>query len=138
MKKLQLKNLARKRHKILLAWAKDGCCNVLHYVAILDAELAILNKRDVKEVEELYQTAIVQAARGGWVQDAAVANERLAIYFEKRGDPVEAGRRYEQAIGYFDDWGFTQKSSRLREKAKPFLSSWMSTRQVASSSLSCK
>lgn len=109
----KLKQLALKRHKILRGWAKDGCCNVVHYVAVLDAELAILNGGDIKRVENMYHKAIVLAARGGFVQDAAVGNERLGRFFEVRGERGEAGHRYEQSIKFFEEWGFTTKTQRI-------------------------
>lgn len=120
----KLKGLASKRHKILRGWAKDGCCNVVHYVAILDAELAILNGESADHVEDLYQKAIVLSARGGFVQDAAVGNERLAGYFQGREERVEAGRRFEQSIRYFEEWGFTRKARRLGEESNDLISSW--------------
>lgn len=126
------KRLALKRHKILRGWAKDGCCNVLHYVAALDAELAMLNGAKKDQVEKLYQKAIVVAARGGWVQDAAVANERLARYFQDHGETVEAGRRFEQAIEYYNDWGFTAKADCLRQESEEAISIWSISRRVSS------
>ncbi len=124
IKRAKLKGLAVKRHKILRSWAKDGCCNVVHYVAILDAELAILKREKKERVEELYQKAIVWAARGGFVQDAAIANERLASFFRDSGEKVEAGRRYEQSIQFFEDWGYKKRAQRLAEESGDLISSW--------------
>lgn len=124
MKRRRLKALAVKRHNILRGWAKDGCCNVLHYVAILDAESAIYNGGTIEQVEELYQKAIVLAARGGFVQDAAVGNERLACFFLSRGERVEAGRRFEQAIRNYREWGFISKVERLGRETEDLISSW--------------
>ena len=124
----RLKRLGLKRHAILRRWAKDGCCNVVHYVAVLDAELAILNGATKEKVEDLYQKAVVLAARGGWIQDAAVATERLAQYFRDRGDLEEAGRRFEQAIAFYDDWGFTTKSKLLSEERNDEISFWLKSR----------
>ncbi|KAG7340230.1 hypothetical protein IV203_023773 [Nitzschia inconspicua] len=105
-------------------WAQDGCPNVVHYVAILDSELAILNRSDKKVVEDLYQKAIVMAARGGMVLDAAVANERLAKFFEGLGDTIEAGRRVEQAMQYYEDYGLMPRAAFLRQQYSDHLSSW--------------
>ena len=123
MKRRRLKALAVKRHNILRGWAKDGCCNVLHYVAILDAEAAICNGGTIEQVEDLYQKAIVLAARGGFVQDAGVGNERLARFFQQHGEKVEAGRRYEQAIRYYQEWGFISKVERLGKETEGLISS---------------
>ncbi|KAG7372864.1 phospholipid-translocating P-type ATPase, flippase [Nitzschia inconspicua] len=120
----RFRRLAKKRHGILRKWAQDGCPNVVHYVAILDSELAILNGSDKKVVEGLYQKAIVMAARGGMVLDAAVANERLAKFFEGLGDTIEAGRRVEQAMQYYEDYGLMPRASFLRQQYSDHLSSW--------------
>lgn len=117
MRRHKLKSLAIKRHKILNGWARQGCCNAIHYVAILDAEQTILNQgKAAKLVEDLYQKAIVLTVRGGFVQDAAIANERLAGFFAKQGDQAEAARRYEQSILYYEEWGFKSKAEQLRRK----------------------
>lgn len=120
----KLKRLGIKRHGILKAWAKDSCINVVHYVAILDAELAALNGAKQKKVEGLYQKACMIATRGGFVQDAAVANERFGEYLERTGESTEAGRRYEQAAQYYEEWGFPRKSRLLREEKRDLLASW--------------
>lgn len=65
MERRRLKRQGMKRHDILKGWVKGGCCNVAHYVAMLDAELAVLNGTKKAVVEELYQKTIVLAARGG-------------------------------------------------------------------------
>ncbi|KAG7343726.1 AAA ATPase domain containing protein [Nitzschia inconspicua] len=120
----RLQKLAKKRHNMLRKWSKDGCPNVVHYVAILDSELAILTGSNKKVVEDLYHRAIVLAARGGMVLDAAVANERLAGYFESLGDNIEAGRRFEQAIQYYEDYGLLHRAIFLQQQYKDHLSTW--------------
>ncbi|KAG7338014.1 AAA ATPase domain containing protein [Nitzschia inconspicua] len=120
----RFRSLAKKRHDILRKWAKDGCPNVVHYVAILDSELAILNGLDKKVVEDLYQKAIVLSARGGMILDAAVANERLGRFFEGLGDTIEAGRRFEQAIQYYEDYGLMSRGMYLHKQYRDHISSW--------------
>ena len=116
MKRRRLKGLGMKRHKVLRKWASDGCCNVIHYVILLDAELSVLNREKKQKIQRLYQKAITLAVRGGFVQDAAVANERLAEYLMLQDDTVDAGRHFTQAIEYYEEWGFTEKSSALHER----------------------
>lgn len=115
-KRRRLRALAMKRHKILRKWAQDGCSNVAHYVVLLDAELSILKRERRDTTRRLYQKAISLAARGGFVQDAAVANERLAEFLLIHGDASEAGRCYEQAIQYYEEWGIIEKVNILRER----------------------
>jgi len=124
LKRRKLKRLGLKRHKILKAWAKQSCVNVVHYVAILDAELAALKGVKKAKVEELYQKATMLATRGGFVQDVAVANERFGYYMERRGEKVEAGRRFEQAVQYFDEWGFVQKAVLLSREKEELIAAW--------------
>jgi len=119
-----LRRLGLQRHKILKGWAKDGCVNVVHYVAILDAELAILNRAPSDSVHDLYHKAILLSARGGMVHDAAVVCERFAMYLHSEGETIDAGRRYEQAIQYYEEWGFTWKSKHLAREFKDLISAW--------------
>lgn len=136
-KRRKYRRLAKKRHGILRLWAKDGCPNVIHYIAILDAENAILDRSDQNVVEVLYQKAIVLAARSGMVLDAAVANERLAKYYERLGDTIEAGRRFEQAIQYYDDYGLESKANMLRQRFGDYISSWSMRREEPIRALVC-
>jgi len=116
LRRSRRKHLSLQRHKILKSWAKGGCVNVVHYVAILDAELAILNNARREKVQGLYHKAITMSARAGIVHDLAVATERLAIYLNSQGELVEAGRRYEQASQYYQEWGFTWKSKHILQE----------------------
>jgi hypothetical protein len=123
-KRRTLKRLGVKRHKILRSWAKDGCINVVHYVAILDAELAVLNRMTRKKVQELYKKAILLTDRGGFLQDLAVASERFGRYLHRNGESIEAGRRYDQAVQYYEEWGFPRKAMVLRDEQQDLIAAW--------------
>ena len=103
------------------SWLKKGNPNVFHYSSFLDAEHAVLTKHK-KEVKEHYEKTIVHAARSGFLQDAALANERYAQYLVRTGnDQAGALYRIQEALRYYQDWGATAKVKALREEFKHLL-----------------
>jgi hypothetical protein len=119
-KKRAYKKHAIKAQKTIKGWLKMKNPNVQHLDALLDAEMASLaGKKKAKIAEQFYQSAIAKAARGGFVHDAALVNERygefmLAVQSDKDG----AVYYFEQAIKFYEEWGATKKVEMLRERSK--------------------
>jgi hypothetical protein len=88
----------------------------MHLGLLLDAELASLNrKKDIANT--LYEETIATAARGGFVQDAALANECFAeFFFRDTKDGIEAKYRFEEAIKFYIECGAQAKAHLLRQK----------------------
>mmetsp|Transcript_40364 Transcript_40364/g.97469 ORF Transcript_40364/g.97469 Transcript_40364/m.97469 type:complete len:104 (+) Transcript_40364:1084-1395(+) len=93
-------------------WVKNGNPNVQHYCCLLNAEKAALAKKQ-KAAEAFYKYAIVLAARTGYLNDAALINERYAGFMKEVGDEDEAKYRLEEAIRFYRDWGAYAKVEQL-------------------------
>jgi hypothetical protein len=62
------------------------------------------------------------AARGGFTQDAALANERCGEFILSVLSDKDEGRYYlEQAIKFYSDWGATKKVEMLQDEYKDVL-----------------
>lgn len=107
-KKQTYKLRAKRIHKTVKGWVKNGNPNVQQYCCLLNAEKAALDKKR-KEAEAFYKYAIVLAARSGYSNDAALINERYAAYMKEVGDEDEAKYRIQEAIRFYGDWGANAK-----------------------------
>ena len=97
---------------------KRGNLNVSHYVCLLNAEQAALDKKFDK-AEDLYREAIRVAARGGYLHDAAIANERYADFLQNvTSSTSEVKRWVEEAIRFYREWGATHKVELLQVQYK--------------------
>jgi hypothetical protein len=103
---------------LLQGWLDKGNPNVKHYVTLLDTEWAALNgQRHV--ASKLYETSVTLAARGGFLQDAGLANERYADFLLRDvPDEDEAAHRMEEAIRFYGNWRAARKVDRLRVKLR--------------------
>jgi hypothetical protein len=102
-------------------WVKNENPNVLHYEKLLEAELRSLNgKLDAAEL--LYHQALNLATRSGFIQDAAVINERCANFLmHKRKSPDDALYKMREACKLYEEWGCRPKVEMIR-KEHPSLS----------------
>jgi hypothetical protein len=115
-KKQKFKKHAKKIHSTIKALVKKGNPNVIHYDRLLDAERAALDGKS-KAALKHYQSAVSLAARGGFVHDAALANERYAEYLlHDMSDRQDAIFYFEEAIKFYSEWGALKKVDLLREK----------------------
>jgi tetratricopeptide (TPR) repeat protein len=115
-KKQKFKKHAKKIHSTIKSWVKKGNPNVIHYDRLLDAERAALDGKSNAALKH-YQSAVSLAARGGFVHDAALANERYAEYLlHDMSDRQEAIFYFEEAIKFYSEWGALKKVDLLREK----------------------
>jgi hypothetical protein len=70
------------------------------------------------------ELAVTLAARGGFLQDAGLANERYADFLLRDvPDEDEAAHRMEEAIRFYGNWGAARKVDRLRVEAASAISS---------------
>ena len=118
---------ARKYIKKLSLWVKQGEPNVQHMLLILKAEQSHVgrngaNKDDhVRNVQKAYDTAISVSARSGFLQNAALANERAGLYFlEKQNDDDWAQLYIGRAYQLYSEWGAEAKLDQMR-RIYPFL-----------------
>eukprot|EP00957_Ditylum_brightwellii_P211518 15366267-Ditylum_brightwellii.AAC.2 len=71
---------AKPIHKELTNSPKNKNPSILHYVSSLNAEKVSLKQKKSQEVRKLYNDALTMSARGGYMHDAALAQEQFADY----------------------------------------------------------
>ena len=110
------KKEARKHRAAIKFWITKGNPNVSHYSYLLDAENAALKGQTIKAME-FYGRATIMASRAGFLQDAALANERYGEFMLHDMSRTEAAvYRFEKAILLYSEWGAHGKAAMLREK----------------------
>jgi len=99
-------------------WTKQGNPNVRHYDVFLDAEYYALKKKKGVDVVETYKRAISASLDGDFIQDAALACERLGEFHltESPGNLDEGYRQIRQASEYWMAWGAAGKVRDLEGK----------------------
>jgi hypothetical protein len=108
-------NLAKKSLASIKDWAEKGNPNVVHCKSLLEAELAALNGRQ-HAAKKHYEVAAMLAGRGGFVRDAALANERYGEFLiEDESDREEAAFRFQEASKLYLEWEARAKAGLLSE-----------------------
>ena len=114
-KQRKYKKAAKRIMRQINGWVLQGDPNAKHFNTLLVAEMAALKGRK-EEADKKYQDAVIFAARGGFVHDAALASERYAIFLaEDMQDREEASYRMKQASKYYYDWGAHGKVRSIQE-----------------------
>ena len=86
-----------------------------HYLMLLDAEDAALNKK-INDAHENYRKSIIHAGRSGELHHAGMFNERYADFLLTIcNDTDEARYRLEEAIRYYKDWRAPGKVAEMEE-----------------------
>ena len=107
-----------RNHREIQLWTNKGDPNTQHLAHLLDAERMVVTHRDrADEIECTYDKAIETASKGGFVQDAALANELAGIYFlSNRRNEKLASLYLARAKTLFTDWGATAKVRQMEAK----------------------
>lgn len=107
---------ARKRLAKIHKWASGGNPNVKHYQVLLQAELAVVDNKK-SAAKNLYKSAVEIATSQGFVQDAALANERFGEFLlHCMNDKEGAALRIKRACSGYSEWGAHGKVESLEEK----------------------
>jgi hypothetical protein len=85
-KRFRYWRIFRKNHRELQSWVARGNPNTRHLVYLLDAAYLSTKKGKDDEVKRMYDKSIAVARRGGFVHDAALANELAGVYYLNRLD----------------------------------------------------
>ena len=98
-------------------WCNKGNPNVQHHENLLLAEDAVLKGKRAIACKN-YELAAMLAARRGFVQDAALANERYGEFLlrEREADETEATFRLEEAVRLYKEWGAHTKANYMLKK----------------------
>lgn len=99
----------------LKTWSDKGNPNVKHYHMFLEAESTAL-RGSYDEAVKQFQQVILTSERGGYLQDIALANERLADLHLMKEDGDEAISRYNEAIKFWKSWGASGKVESLQRR----------------------
>src|SRR5580704_12855038 len=108
-------------HKQLKAWAEFGPENLANRVALVEAEIASLDGREL-EAERLYEDAVRSARQHGFVQNEGIANELAARFHAERGFDTFAKAYLRNARTCYHSWGAYGKVRQL-ERLHPHLRS---------------
>ena len=107
---------AKRKRKLIARWVKQGSPNFQHRIALLDAELAAIQRKDKLALRK-FQLAVDLALKGKFTNDAAVANERWGTFaFEVLNDECEARRRLTDAMDLCTRWGALGKIRRMKDR----------------------
>lgn len=115
LEKRAWKRRAYKSRKVICNWVKKGNVNLVHYLHLLDAELAALNG-NYKKAQVSFTAAITVARRNGFIQDRALAHELASAYFKSREDTYWKDYHMERCLEYYNEWGAIAKVQQLTEK----------------------
>ena len=112
-KKRQMKKCAHNAMQLIRGWAKNGNVNVVHYLRILGAELAVLNGKNEK-AKKSFNAAIAASSRNGFLQDRALAHELASAYFKAQGDDYWTDYHIECSRACYQEWGCSEKVEQLK------------------------
>ena len=102
-------------HRRIKNWIEKGNPNVAHLDAFLDGQMSAAAGKKFAAIKS-FQVAIVIAARGGLIMDAAMFSECFGEYLLEVDDRDEAVFRLREAIKYYREFGAFRKVSLLEEK----------------------
>lgn len=108
-------------HRRIVDWAKNCPENFADRAALLGAEIARLNGREL-EAEHLYEDAIRSARQYGFVQNEGIANELAARFYLARGLKKISDVYLRDARDCYVRWGADGKVRQL-DRSQPYLRS---------------
>lgn len=83
---------------------------------IIKAERYRLKNKPLKEIMGLYDKSIAEACKNECICEAAIANERAAVYLFSRNEQTRARTYLKEAVYFYSRWGCTPKVKQLQTK----------------------
>ncbi|OWW18696.1 hypothetical protein AYR66_03730 [Noviherbaspirillum denitrificans] len=111
-RQIEFSGALKGHQKRLRLWAKNCPQNFLHRYALVAAEIARIEGRDLDAMQR-YEQAIRLAALHGFVQDEALANELAAHFYRTRGSGRSADAYLRHAHACYLSWGASGKVRQL-------------------------
>jgi PAS domain S-box-containing protein len=102
-------------HKQLAVWAENCPATFANRVALVGAEIARLEGRDLDAIR-LYEDAIRLAREGEFIQNEALAHERAAKFCATRGFSTMAEAYLRNARHCYQSWGADGKVGQLEQR----------------------
>lgn len=94
--------------------------NYQHKVYLIEAEIAKCTE-DFEKATLLYDLAIEDAKKQGFIHHAAIAAERAFEYYQSKGRKSLAGFYFKKSLEYYNDWGATAKVRQLENQHPEFV-----------------
>jgi len=108
---------ARKDMDRLKVWVQGGAVNFYHRLLLLDAQYNSLSKRmDPKTIKNKFEKAIFSAARAGFIQDHALANQLEGEYFLSKDLFIDAEYHLSTAFSLYYEWGAQAVADHLLDR----------------------
>ncbi len=101
--------------KILRRWAMHAPMNCLHRVYLVEAECQWL-RGQIRRATGSYDRAIALAHQHGYIQDAALAKERAALFHNAQGQANIASSYLQDAYLTYRQWGALAKVVDLEQR----------------------
>uniref|UniRef100_A0A7S1D894 KIF-binding protein n=1 Tax=Cyclophora tenuis TaxID=216820 RepID=A0A7S1D894_CYCTE len=115
-KKRKYRLVFRKYSQLVEKWFQRGSQNSEHLSLLLDAETMVWQKKSTVDVKVAFDISIVTASRGGFQQDAALANERAGVFFLHKNYPDWAFAYLTEARELYKSWGALAKVRQMDHK----------------------
>ena len=93
--------------KILKRWGGASPLNYLHYMLLIQAEIARITGS--KGAVEIYEQAMEAAKKNGCTQDIAIAYELFGNYYKSLNFKEMSSVLYHKALQYYSEWGAEAK-----------------------------
>jgi predicted ATPase/signal transduction histidine kinase/CheY-like chemotaxis protein len=97
-------------------WSSSSPDNFLHKYILVEAELKSLDEPRDWDIIDLYESAIEQANRQGFIQEYAMSNELLFMHLASLGKYQMGFHYLQNAFRAYFKWGATFKVSQLLVK----------------------
>jgi predicted ATPase/class 3 adenylate cyclase len=116
----KLLRAARKHLAKLEGWSRHGPQNYRHKHDLLAAEIARVEERS-ELARSLYDSAIEGAARNGYLQEAALAEELAGLFHAQSGRRELAAFYLRRARGHYVKWGAMAKAEAMEREHRELL-----------------
>ena len=111
-KRRKCKTMALEFANRLTVWAQKGCPSCQHSAVLMEAEKFVI-KNKFSEAIKAYKKSILLAGRLGFINDQALANERLGAYYWSMDLQEEALFHIENATRLYQEWGNRPKCEQM-------------------------
>lgn len=108
-------NRIKKDVRLLDSWAKHCPDNFFGKKLIAEAEIALLQERYDQAIK-LYDQAIQEANKNGYLWDGALANERAGTFYICRGNNRLAKMYLKEAVYLYQMWGASAKVEEIMRR----------------------
>lgn len=110
----------RSSKKMLAKFAASAPMNYQNKLLLVEAELARFQGKN-EQALEYYNQSLETSIANGFINEAAMASERLAGYYLENKKQKYASFFLNDALRYYHEWGAVRKTAHLVEQYHPYL-----------------